>query len=146
MSDRITAARKTVANTEKMKNELLFFKDKFIKGEGIPKGNHHVTTNHQKNQLSRIPIRSPKSLIHAHLCEFVKMLEKETLVVYASKMNLILISAHLYSLYILYKLYNFVTFEHLLKWHYFRRKQPASKIDAACTSASRRNQERRHCS
>ena len=61
MSDRITAARKTVANTEKMKNELLFFKDKFMKGEGIPKG----------KSVSRIPIRSPQSLIHAHLCEFV---------------------------------------------------------------------------
>ena len=72
VSERVTAARKTVANTEKMKNGLLFFKDKFMKGEGIPTsttGDTTNDTNQEQKKPSRIPIRSPQSLIHAHLCE-----------------------------------------------------------------------------
>ena len=39
MSDRIASERNSITSkTEKMKNELLFFKEKFISGEGIPKG------------------------------------------------------------------------------------------------------------
>jgi len=39
VSDRIASERNSITSkTEKMKNELLFFKEKFISGEGIPKG------------------------------------------------------------------------------------------------------------
>ena len=59
VSDRIASERNSITSkTEKMKNELLFFKEKFISGEGIPKGRDLLF-------LSRAPnfekITSPKS-------------------------------------------------------------------------------------